>query len=338
MQSLEPQIRVKALMQAAAGEDAGLSPAHLLEAREHGLVGLMPLRESDWKAEYVFQALVNHLHFELLAFLEDCFKDAGVKAVRLKGAALIPRLYKDGERILSDVDVLIDPSDLDLVEDFLRELGFSPHPILIWEGSSNRTGWIKHHTAGIDLSVDVHTSLYWQQPAQLSKEIVADTKGFWRLSDRAQLLHLVVNWVEQDNCVSLNKLVDIHRLILEFNQDPRWSWAKWWTFANELGHGRSTLLVRALLKHFYAHNWQLPVRDDVFDWRAQVAKKILCSEFLLAPFRSPIRYYLLKHLTRPLSRALVYDFQWLRAMVRSRVAKYRPTRAAQINSTATQKP
>lgn len=79
---------------------------------------------------------------------------AGAEVVPLKGAALLELgLYAPGERPMTDVDLLVRPEDLEVLEKVLASLGYSP-----MEGSSD--AWLRPSPGNAPPAIiDVHTAL-----------------------------------------------------------------------------------------------------------------------------------------------------------------------------------
>ncbi|MGE0525920.1 MAG: nucleotidyltransferase family protein [Bdellovibrionales bacterium] len=298
-------------------------PDILVQSRRHHLLG--PLSQSlremgaslpeTWEREMVFQRWVNTWLFESLEEMEDDLGDRGVRVIRLKGASTAPRLYADsGDRHLSDMDVLVRPHEAKVVTTWLEAKGYVHQPVLEWEGTRNRMAFARVHRSGLEVSLDVHTGLYWRQPPGLSERVVYDQAGFWRLCDEVELLHLIVNWIEQDTCVSFNKAYDIQLLVRHLHD--RINWNEWWQWARDLGHGRSVRLAAFVLSSCFGVRIPM-LANSQGTW----SEALLSPGFLAAPQAHRLRYLTLKHCTRPLTRALAYDWGWFSARVKSRLAK-----------------
>ena len=72
-------------------------------------------------------ASANRRKFETLQVVLTRFRRQGIDCILLKGADLIPRLYRVmAARPMSDVDLLVHEQDLPAIDRILRELGYRP--------------------------------------------------------------------------------------------------------------------------------------------------------------------------------------------------------------------
>ena len=72
-------------------------------------------------------ASANKRKFETLQVVLTRFRRQGIDCILLKGADLIPRLYRVmAARPMSDVDLLVHEQDLPAIDRILRELGYRP--------------------------------------------------------------------------------------------------------------------------------------------------------------------------------------------------------------------
>lgn len=291
-------------------EILGLADYHALTGQLWAVVrnGSLPASVRDLlERKWMAQRWRNLLHLDLIREMERDLRLRSVPVTRLKGIALLGRLYADpGERNLSDADILVAPVHRQAAEFWLIENGFSAIPTKHFSGSRNRQGWIRRHESGFELSVDVHTSLYWRQPKGLEGRTVTDHEGFTRLDGETELLHLIVNWVEQDTCVTLAKAYDIHLCIQYLN--PRVDWESWWNWVRVLDHERSARLALHIVKLLFGTKIAVPGTRR--DWLESLALKMADTNFLKNP-QGRKRYFLFKHLTRPLWKALDYDLKWM---------------------------
>ena len=108
-----------------------LSPALYLGLRRHGLFSMLNQEEVQGYFEAIHFLSVDR-NQRLKAQSVDLIKmlnSAGIEPVLLKGiAGILDGLYEDdGERIMSDIDVLIDTSELTKAVDVMRRNGYYYH-------------------------------------------------------------------------------------------------------------------------------------------------------------------------------------------------------------------
>ncbi len=274
---------------------------------------LISALEKEWN----LHRWTNILLLESLEKLERDLSEQGIGVCRLKGASLLPRIYQDlGERVLSDLDIFVPPGHAQRIENYLQDHNFIHQPVMEFEGSANRKNWSKSHPTGLEISFDVHTETHWRMPQEFYSRVVRDGLGFFRLDESAELLHLIVNWVEQDTCVSFNKMWDIFLVL----RSSTLNWSDWFAWAQRLGHERSIRIVQVILRRFFDFQWGLPNSPGAFPG-LKIAEAILDVDFLTNPQRSPIKYYALKHLTKDMRRAILYDWLWFTGHTRRVGAK-----------------
>ena len=292
-------------------------------AHRHSLLGLCsreipegeePLARQSWLA----QAVKNMVLFEELKIFEDACRASAVRPVRLKGASLVPRFYSDlGSRHLCDVDVLIEPGELAPAQAVLYDLGYRPEVVVEFVGSRNRQAWYKPLPSGVVASLDVHTQIFWRQPPGLVLGIKHDPLGYWRLDDDLEFLHLILNWIEQDTCISFNKMYDIYLYFLSFGAQH--DWLAWLEHVTALGFGRSSRLAFLILQEVFGCKPVVIAKGRLERW----AQNRFRTGWLDHPRRNPIAYFAFKHMTKPFTASLHYDCEWLMANLKSHLARRR---------------
>ncbi len=149
----------------------------------------------------------------------------GVPVIVLKGAVLLRWLYALNERGMSDVDLLVRPTDS---ERFVRALGLQALPSPEQRArptirSGDPAGEFVRDFAGLQLDVHHHVLT----PAWLRRVIDLDDRGVWdraepceiagqpalRLSPEDQLIHLVGHTVLHHVDWSVSAMEDVRRLL-----------------------------------------------------------------------------------------------------------------------------
>jgi hypothetical protein len=108
-----------------AADAHGIAPlvyAHLT----HAGVALPPRTEEELARLTLYHRHANHVCFRVLEEVLDAFDREGISVLVLKGAALAHVLYASTDlRPLSDVDLLVDSSQIHRAQSILGTLGFS---------------------------------------------------------------------------------------------------------------------------------------------------------------------------------------------------------------------
>lgn len=176
---------------------SGMVPAAFAELAE--------LQTRRWRRLSQAQAAVT---LSLLETLER----AGIAAVPLKGPLLALELYGDsGLRFSSDVDLLVDVSQLDAGVEALRDAGYGASADLPWQDGRP----LLHHAltpARIGLPpLDLHWRIHWYESG-LSRELLArslpDTRGGRRLQPADELLSLLL-FFGRDSFAGLRRAADV---------------------------------------------------------------------------------------------------------------------------------
>jgi hypothetical protein len=147
------------------------------------------LQAARWRRLSVAHAQAT---LELLQALEG----AGIAAVPLKGPLLAEDLYGDpGLRFSSDVDLLVDVSQLEDAVAVLREQGYGPSADVDWQDARP----LLHHALPPERPglppLDLHWRIHWYE-TQLSRALLAsaefDPRGGRRLLPADALLSLLL--------------------------------------------------------------------------------------------------------------------------------------------------
>lgn len=181
--------------------------------------------DSSWKSEFLPDtrklAERNLILIALSRSLEELWKLAGLRAVRLKGIDLIQRGDGQGEcaslrdarmwRPLSDLDYLfVDRVDLEEARQALRSRGWQPH---LPEAAGKEVWLLK--TAGQEVALELHTKLIFNEPLgwRWDEWIEATGDGrAYQLKLPALWIHLSGHWVVGHACQKYFWLLDLKML------------------------------------------------------------------------------------------------------------------------------
>ncbi len=142
------------------------------ELRRSGLA-LGPALLSGLDARALASELDYAAHLDMLGKLDAALASAGLRGVLLKGALLAQRLYaRPSARATTDIDLLVDPADLDAASNAVRAIGYRP-----FEGP--REAWFREH----------HHHLHFLHPHALPLELHFHAyRGFGRVLPSRPLL------------------------------------------------------------------------------------------------------------------------------------------------------
>jgi hypothetical protein len=142
-----------------------------------GLLGALPASFADGLRGLHRESSLTH--FTLLSEyrrLADLFREQGIPAVPLKGAALFTTLYgQPGQRPMQDMDWLVREEDFPAAEGALRSAGYRPPPALDIEGARKKHFHLAMVHAGSGLRVELHRNL--TDDHLLPREFL---EGIWR--------------------------------------------------------------------------------------------------------------------------------------------------------------
>ena len=185
-----------------------------------------------------YQSLArNMLLQDELSKLLSAFNEAGLPVIVLKGAALLGSIYRDiALRPMSDLDVLVQPENLDRAEAIALCYGYLPivERVVQEHDATDRRHLpnLIHHERGIVLEIHQHI-------VDSDGPYHFNLNGFWSgarpvsilgvptlvLATENQLLHLSINFLldrHYSSCFALGQLCDISELISGEGDSLNW--------------------------------------------------------------------------------------------------------------------
>ncbi len=204
-----------------------LTPALCGALDEKGLLGLVPSRERDY-----LDAVLDLNRERNAAFLRELTRvvrllnAVGVEPVLLKGiASLITGLYRDpGERVLSDIDILVPSETLPRCEEVLRGSGYDQDPpgLVDW-AVQHHAPPLFHESEPVRLELhrhvvrrDLERILPTSEVQETSRRLVVDGVSVRVPAPTVRVLHNVVHSQLQDGAYRL-RLVQL-RQVYEFTR------------------------------------------------------------------------------------------------------------------------
>jgi Uncharacterised nucleotidyltransferase len=149
----------------AAAEAHGLVPLLFTHLQAAGVV-LPPRVKQQLQGYYMQHAHATRVRAQVLGDILECFKDAGIDVLVLKGAAIAYLIYPQPVlRPMRDIDILVRAADVYRAYALLPEVGFTPPP-----GAHHGLGPDHHHLTaikrvadGFSVSLELHHALHLNQ-------------------------------------------------------------------------------------------------------------------------------------------------------------------------------
>lgn len=210
-------------------EEHGLTPAlwHIIKPyHEH-----IPLENTrTLKILQLRQQLNFVAQHQALLEVRKIFDDCHINMVLLKGSALRYCLYDPpSDRMMFDLDILIDPKQAEMAADCLRQIGYKiasePHQV-------------EHHHLpaatktinDFDIVIELHTEALSKDMQTLIsfdshlpfRQIVFENKQWHVLSHIDTLTHLCLHTFTRDAIIKLSGIVDIMRYVSRYYGEIDW--------------------------------------------------------------------------------------------------------------------
>jgi len=215
----------------------------------HGLSGFVNKHVLDYdlpipdalrtplKALKARHTAASQARYQVLSEIDKVFTENGVPYLALKGAALMPYLFKEGYlRPMRDIDLLLPDNVIEEAANYLREIGFDlPHsqPSAFMRGMHqlpNATKTVNGYVCSVELhrngvSRDTDGDVPYPSNAQALQKIQWQGLEFNALED-VQMLHQVSRHLEGVHPGSLLKLInamDVIGLASHIHQTGQWA-------------------------------------------------------------------------------------------------------------------
>jgi len=207
-----------------------VAPSLYYNLQQWGLAELIPPKiEQDFKKTYLTNAARNATIFYHLSRLLKHFQENHIPVVVLKGAALAAAVYPlPSLRMMGDVDLLFEKSDLALVDSSLLDLGYIPQAHDKWQEeraqyvyiSPNKLFAVEAHWALVSENspTSVDTMKIWQRATILAVE---DAEAL-ALSPEDLIQHLCIHTLSRHNfysSIQLRNVYDLWTIIDKYGND-----------------------------------------------------------------------------------------------------------------------
>lgn len=252
--------------------------------------------------------LLNQSYFDELASWNLDQSPSPIEGVILKGGHLIPKYYSHpGERFMGDIDILISDKQLYNWVNFLKEKGFKDITKDSWSANDFKKILLKKSDS-LELVIELHTRLFFQEKksSHWKGEISSPFPKLSYLCEEELFVHLCGHLAYQHTFLSLHWLYDIYLLVKSTQLDPKKIERK----AKSAQVWRSCQIIALILKEKL--NVNIPQELLPGPITSLLIGRLITDDFLIHAKRSPLRYFLIKHLTKDhLYQALIYDLSWL---------------------------
>lgn len=250
-------------------------------------------------------------------YLEECEKIVKIinnrfKIILLKGLSFIGNIYQDmGERFMSDVDILVDKSNLPSLVEILKTNGYEELDSKKWFANDFKKVLSKK-VEGLELVIELHTRLFYHSDIKLEVERMEN--GFFTLSKELQMVHLSGHLGFQHNFQKLYWLVDIF-LFIEMNKETI-NWTKVYDLSKDLKVFKSVSICLWLVKTYFNVSL-LEKTEELFEInKNSLWKKYLTYDFLISPFEISRNYLIMKHLNKDsFLENIKYNLGWIKKKI-----------------------
>ncbi|MCB0413268.1 MAG: nucleotidyltransferase family protein [Bdellovibrionales bacterium] len=235
-----------------------------------------------------------------------------IEVVVLKGMALIQDLYSNwGERPITDIDLFLSSNRLRDFGLILSRLGYR----LNTEGSTKldyfKQVWVKVED-DLEVVVELHTKLFWQEPESFHWEMEADEVGMVKLEKHYFLIHLIGHYAYQHTFLKAFWLNDIAKFIDK--QGSQLNFQRLEELAIELGllNAWSSTLY-CVHKYFHLkNNYSRLFVSTYLKKNYRWWFRFISLSFILNPKKGLIRFLFLKYLVKGSLRSNIsYTLSWL---------------------------
>lgn len=277
-------------------------------------------RETRFHDQWKKQLLSNQLTKQELEMLGQEFARAGIEPTLLKGFALLGDIYPDwGVRFASDVDLLIDSHEFARLQTVLAAHSYQMVTDKKWLGNAFKYQFIKK-TDLLDFNIEVHFKLFWHcDKTGLQTRPSATIAKFSILQHEEMLMHLCGHLAFQHSFIKLFWLLDIDYYVKRYRDQINGS--RFWKLAKENSLLLSCAICICLVNPaMFNSSDPRSCMSRVQRLQFYCLQKIVNTKFLLHPLAHPLRYILVKNLTKDhMTANLTYWKNWIVQKLRSKV-------------------
>ena len=266
-------------------------------AEEHHVAGYLYSRNNIEKFKNIWlkQALVKSLLKEEIESITNKYPRISEKMTLLKGMAIHDQFYSDGERFMSDVDILVDEGELDNVVKCFIDEGFSIVEQKQWMGNFFKCELTKV-LHGIDINIELHSQLFYHSKIDL-QFVTSEIGRIKRLAPAYEFAHIIGHCGFQHTFQKMYWLIDIYHYFLEDTVDLD----ELEDICRKMKIYHSLELAKYIMNRYFGLN--LPVNKVVAE---------VDLETILNPNQGSLKYFYIKHrLKDSFLEALKYDFKWI---------------------------
>ena len=144
----------------------------------------------DAKRESKRQWHLNHTYQKVLQEIAPKLEEAKISPIILKGLSLVEDFYSDiGCRSMSDIDLLVKPTELSSVLEILEGADFQVISDKKWKANQHKVE-LNRFMEGVEVVIELHTKLFYHCDDPEWKTGAYSTAPFLKLSGEHNLLYL----------------------------------------------------------------------------------------------------------------------------------------------------
>lgn len=284
---------------------------------EHMLTGWLANKEEIQKHsiypraknEFKRQWHLNQTYLDLLSELSSEFQDANISPVLLKGITFLEHIYPDlGDRSMSDIDMLINPSELNKCISLLEDSGFSVRSTHKWRANSHKVELTRVDN-NIEVVIELHTRLLYHtaDPKWSFKDF--SVGPYQKLMIEDEILYLCTHVGFQHSFLKLFWLIDLHHLLdglTLIDEKKVINSAKKYKVYN------SFTMALYLLSRYFGTDLS-PEFNKIQNEISRPKKSLLSIHYLMNPKENILQYLVVKHLCKDnLKEAISYNLGWIK--------------------------
>lgn len=286
----------------------------------HNLLGHIYRRTQD-KTYYPYWKSQLNRNSVAKVELEKIGKDIQSEAITvflLKGYSLMGEVYQDwGERYVADIDLLVSHEQLWKLTDILKMYGYTKRRQKKWLGNRYKHTYYKKTSDDIQLSIEIHTQLFWHQNLNISENHASSqVAGFCRLSYENQLIHLCGHIAFQNSYTKLHWLMDIFKYVERYKKKIQWD--VFWKAAD-----KANLYKSCYFTLFLCQKLGLNIQTILYKAKKKkkvsvyFLKKIVDYSYLYDPVAYPMKKVLVMFLIKDsLFDNFRYAYAWFKTFSR----------------------
>ncbi len=266
---------------------------------------LQPIAKKEFKRQWH----LNQTYQEILVELAPKFVEANIRPVLLKGITFLDKMYKDlGDRSMSDIDMFVNPNELNTCVLLLESAGFTKSSSQKWRANSHKLELIRT-SEGIETVIELHTKLFYHVEEPKWNFKCFSIEPYLKLESEDEFLYLCTHVGFQHSFMKLFWLLDLHFILSGLtNIDEK----KVINLAKAHKVYSSFSMTLYILKTYFGTELNTEF-NQVQEKLSGLKKSLLSVSYLMNPKSSMLQYLSIKHLCKDsFSEAINYNLGWIK--------------------------